>query len=124
MLPCLPQHYTGTTGLRVERMLTSLIAEKFSDHKGIDWPGMVKKHPDFVGHTAASLRQIFHQIHARTRAAKGGDSVSLQEVADYAAAVYQPGRERKESPAQAAHREAIISRFKMRVEELGINVVL
>ena len=124
ILPCLLQHYTGTTGLRVERMMTGLIAENYSDHKGIDWPGIVKKHPDFVGHTPRSLSVIFHQIHARARAAKGGDSVSLHEVADYAAAVYQPGRERKESPAQAAHREAIISRFKNKDAELGINVVL
>ena len=124
ILPHLLQHYSGTTGLRVERMLTSLIAEKYSDHKGIDWPGIVKKHPDFVGHTPRSLSVIFHRIHARTRAAKGGDSVSLQEVADYASAAYQPGRERKESPAQAAHREAIISRFKNKVAELGLNVVL
>ena len=125
ILPCLLQHYSGTNGYRVERMLTSLIAENFNDFKGIDWPGIVKKHPDFVGHTPRSLSMIFHKVHARARADKGGvDSVSLQEVADYASAVYQPGKERKESPAQAAHREAIISHFTKRVAELGRNVVL
>ena len=125
ILPCLLQHYTGTTGFRVERMLTSLIAEKFSDHKGIDWSEMVNQHPEFVGNTALSLNKIFHNIQRLAKSAKGGaDPVSLQEVADYAAAAYQPGKERKESPTQAAHREAIISRFKMKVEELGINVLL
>ena len=105
-------------------MLTSLIAEKYSDNKGVDWSEIVNQHPDFVGHTDTSLSRIFHKVHSSAKRAKGGDSVSLQEVADYASAVYQPGKERKGSPAQAAHREAIISRFKMRVEELGINVVL
>ena len=125
ILPCLLQHYTGTTGFRVERMLTSLIAEKFSDHKGIDWSEMVNQHPEFVGNTALSLNKIFHNIQRLAKSAKGGaDPVSLQEVADYAAAAYQPGKERKESPTQAAHREAIISRFKNKVAELGINVVL
>ena len=123
ILPCLLQHYTGTTGLRVERMLTGLIAKKFSDSKGIDWPGIVKKHPEFSGHTPGSLSKIFRHIQTQAKAAKvGADSVSLQEVADYASAAYQPGRERKEPPAQAAHREAIISRLKNKVEELGLNV--
>ena len=125
ILPYLLQHYTGTTGFRVERMLTSLIAQKFSDNKGIDWSEIVKQHSEFVGHTARSLSQIFHKVYHHARAAKGGaDSVSLQEVADYASAAYQPGKERKEPPAKAAHREAIISRFKNKVAELGINVVL
>ena len=125
LLPLLLQHYTGTTGLRVERMLTSLIAEKYSDNKGIDWSEIVKQHSEFVGHTDRSLRQTFNKVYHRAKDAKGGaESVSLQEVADYASAVYQPGKERKESPAQAAHREAVISHFNKKVEELGINVVL
>ena len=106
-------------------MLTSLIAAKFSDNKGIDWSKIVNQHSEFVGHTATRLSNIFHKVHFHARADKGGvDSVSLQEVADYASAVYQPGKERKESPAQAAHREAIISHFTKRVAELGRNVVL
>ena len=124
LLPFLLQHFTGTTGFRVERMLTSLIAEKFRDSKGIDWPEIVNQHPEFAGHTARSLSRIFHKVHSNAKTVKGVDSLSLQEVADYASAVYQPGKERKESPAQAAHREAIISYFKRRVAELGINVVL
>ena len=48
----------------------------------------------------------------------------MQEVAVYAAEVYQPGRERKESSAKAAHREAIVSYFKSKVADLGINVEL
>ena len=50
--------------------------------------------------------------------------MSLQEVADYAAATYQPGKLRKEPSAKAAHREAIISHFEKKVAELGINIVL
>ena len=32
--PMLLQHYIGTTGFRVEKMLTSLVAQKYEDHKG------------------------------------------------------------------------------------------
>ena len=96
ILPCLLQHYTGTTGIRVERMLT--------DNKGIDWPEIVNQHPEFVGHTATSLSQIFRNIQIHAKASKGGAaSVSLQEVADYASAAYQPGKERREPPAKVAH---------------------
>ena len=50
--------------------------------------------------------------------------MSLQEVADYAAEVYQPGKEKKESTAKALRREKIIFYFKKRVTELGIEVVV
>ena len=125
ILPCLLQHYTGTSGFRVERMLTSLIAEKFNDTKGIDWWEIVSQHQEFAGHTGTSLGQIFQNVCVCVKRAKGWtDSVSLQEVADYAAATYQPGKSRKEPSAKAAHREAIISHFERKVDELGINIVL
>ena len=55
ILPCLLQHYTGTSGFRVERVLTSLITEKFSDTKGIDWWEIVSQHQEFAGHTGLVL---------------------------------------------------------------------
>merc|ERR1719430_1030677 len=88
------QHYTGTTGLRIERMLTSLVTEKYNDHRGIDWSEILNQHKEFLGHTAASIGRIFIRIRSHAKAKKS--DVSLQEVADYAAAVYQPGKERKE----------------------------
>ena len=118
VLPCLLQHYSGTTGFRVETMLTRLVAEKFTDHIGIDWLELVNQHKEFVGHTSTSFEKIF------TNAKKCGRGSSLQEVADYAAEVYQPGRERKESFAKAARRKAIVSYFKSKVADLGINVEL
>ena len=54
-------------------------------------------------------------------AKKLGKGVSLQEVANYAAEVYQPGSLRKES---SAHREGIVSYFKSKVADLGRNVEL
>ena len=116
--PWLLQHYTGTSGFRIERMLTSLVAEKFNDHKGIDWSEIVKQHKEFVGHTAASISEIYRKM---LYSAKSGKSdVSLQEVADYAAAVFQPRNLQK----PAAHREKIIFHFEKRVAELGIHVVV
>ena len=47
--PMLLQHLTGTTGFRVERMMTSLVAEKFKDYKGIDWLEFVNQHKEFAG---------------------------------------------------------------------------
>ena len=122
--PWLLQHYTGTTGFRIERMLTSLVAEKYNDHKGIDWSEIVNRHKEFVGHTGASINQIYHHLRVQASVKDGKKDVSLQEVAEYAAKVYQPGKERKESAARALHREKIISYFKERVAELEINVVV
>ena len=123
--PWLLQHYAGTSGFRIERMLTSLVAEKFNDHKGIDWSEILNQHKDFAGHTTASIRQTYHKVHHLVRNTKEGKKdVSLQEVADFAAAVYQPGKERQEPAAKVVHREKIILYFKERVAELGINVVV
>ena len=103
-------------------MLTRLVADKFTDHMGIDWSKIVNEHKEFVGHTNTSLSRTYQKIFSSTK--KCGRGSSLQEVADYAAEAYQPGRERKESSAKAAHREAIVSYFKSKVADLGINVEL
>ena len=120
--PWLLQHYTGTTGFRIERMLTSLVAEKFNDHKGIDWSEILNQHKELVGHTASSISGIYRNILSNAKEKKS--DVSLQEVAEYAATVYQPGKEKKEPAAKAFHREKIVSYFKEKVAELGINVVV
>ena len=120
--PWILQHFTGTSGFRVERMLTRFVAENFGDYRGIDWSDIVNQHKEFEGHTGASISGIYRRIR---RCAKAGKSdVNLQEVADYAAKVYQPGAERKESATKAAHREKIILHFKERVVELGIKVAV
>ena len=35
--PWLLQHYTGTTGLRVELMLANMVAEKYTNIYEVDW---------------------------------------------------------------------------------------
>ena len=120
--PWLLQHYTGTTGFRIERILTSLVAEKFNDHKGIDWSQILNQHKELVGHTASSISGIYRNILSNAKEKKS--DVSLQEVAEYAATVYQPGKEKKEPAAKAFHREKIILYFKKKVAELGIDVVV
>merc|ERR1719427_1928722 len=77
--PWLLQHYTGTSGFRIERMLTSLVAEKYNDHRGIDWSEIVNQHKEFWGHTASSISEIYRTILQRAKAKKS--DVSLQEVA-------------------------------------------
>jgi len=90
--PWLLQHYTGTSGLRVEIMVTSLVAQKFRDHRGVDWSLLVKEHKEFAGHTSASIRRIFYRCLGRAMKRKNKSDVNLQEVAEYAAEVYQPGK--------------------------------
>ena len=118
--PMLLQHLTGTTGFRVERMMTSLVAEKFKDYKGIDWLEFVNQHKEFAGHTNASIRKMFQKCLQFARKQKHTDSVSLQEVAECTEA-YQA---RKEPPAKIVRREKIVEYFSQRVKELGINVVV
>ena len=122
--PWVLQHYAGTSGFRVERMLTSLVAQQFKDHLGIDWSEILNQHKEFAGHSSSSLGKIFRKCRGSAKQIKNKGDVSLQEVADYAAEAYQPGKERKESAAKIAHREKIILYFKKRVEELGINILV
>jgi len=120
--PWLLQHKSGTTGLRIERMLTKLVAEKFSSHMGIDWEEIRSRHKEFKGHTSESLSGIFQTVREQARAQKR--NTSLAEVAEYAAEVYKPGKEKKEPGVKIAHREKIIQYFENRVADLGITVIV
>jgi len=122
--PWLLQHYTGTSGLRVERMLTSLLAQKFKDHKGVAWSQILKEHKDFVGHTSTSIRNIFHTCRKQAKQRKNAGDVNLQEVAEYAADAYQPGKERREPVSTTVQREKVIAYFKRKTEDLGIEVAV
>ena len=105
-------------------MLASLVAEKFTDRKGIDWREMQGQHKEFVGHTGSSLGGIYREIFKNCKRSKNNGQPSLKEVAEYAAVTYQPGKEKRESVAMVAHREKFILSFKERVEELGIKIVV
>jgi len=120
--PWILQHFTGTSGFRVERMLTKFVAENFSDYRGIDWSEIVNQHKEFAGHTSTSLRQIYHKVIKLYK--EKSEVVSVQEVAAYAEKVYQPGKERRELVSQVARREKAVQHFKTRVKELGINIVI
>ena len=121
--PCLLQHFCGTSGLRIERMLTQLVAQQYKDHLGIDWSEVLKKHKEFTGHTAGSLGRVFTKCRTKAKR-KHNREVSLQEVAEYAAVAYQPGKEKRDSVSKVAHKEKIIGYFKRTVKELGVNIVV
>ena len=114
------QHYTGTSGFKVEGMLTRLVAQNYKDYRGIDWSRMMNQHKEFTGHTRASICQLYHACLQAARKLKKTDAVSLEEVAE-CTAVYQA---RKESVGKIARREKIVEYFKKRVDELGIDIVL
>ena len=114
------QHYAGTSGFRVEKMLTNLVAEKYKNHKGIDWAEILKQHKEFVGHTSASISNVFHHCLKSAKIQKQTDTVSLQEVAECSAVI----QAKREPLARTVHREKVIEHFKKRAEELGITVVV
>ena len=120
--PWLLQDYTGTSGLRVERMLTRLVAEKFKDHRGINWSELVREHKEFAGHTGASIGHIFWSCRNSALRCKKKSSISLQEVAEHTADVYQPGKERKVTETKEIKRRKFIMHFKSRLNELGIKI--
>ena len=120
--PWLLQDYTGTSGLRVERMLTRLVAEKFKDHRGINWSELVREYKEFAGHTGASIGHIFWSCRNSALRCKKKSSVSLQEVAEHTADVYQPGKERKVTETKEIKRRKFITHFKSRLNELGIKI--
>ena len=68
------QHYNGTSGFRIERMLTRLVAERFNDHRGIDWSELVTQHKEFLGHTSSSISMIYRKIFLLAQRAKTGKS--------------------------------------------------
>ena len=80
---------------RIERMLTRLVAEKFTDRVGINWSELVNQHKEFVEHTSTSLSGTFHKILYSSK--KHGRSLSLQEVADCAAALVTREKKRVET---------------------------
>ena len=43
-------------------MLTRLVAEKFTDHRGIDSAEIVSQRKELVGHTATSLGQAYQKV--------------------------------------------------------------
>lgn len=118
--PWLLQYSAGTTGLRIERMLTHLIAEKYDSHKGIEWSEILNKHKEFKGHTSRSLSQTFSKVRERARVTK--KDVTLAEVAQYAAHKYRQGNEKKDSDAKIIHRDKILEYFKKKVTDFGIEV--
>merc|ERR1719462_824451 len=118
--PWLLQDSAGTSGLRIERMLTHLIAEKYDSHKGIEWSEILNKHKEFKGHTSRSLSQTFSKVRERARVTK--KDVTLAEVAQYAAHKYRQGNEKKDSDAKIIHRDKILEYFKKKVTDFGIEV--
>ena len=122
--PWLLQHFTGTSGFRVERMLANLVAEKWQDQKEIDFVNLVLQHKEFAGHTHISLSHIYSNLlqGAKKKLKLEYTSVTLQDVACYVSQTYKPGMEKKESTAVEMHRESFISAFKEKLTELGINV--
>ena len=103
-------------------MLTRLVAEKFTGHKGIDWEEIRNQHKEFKGHTSESLCQIFQKVRGQASAQKRDNS--LVEVAEFAAEGYQPGKEKKEPGGKIAHREKIVQYFERIVADLGIEVIV
>jgi len=120
--PWLLQHRAGTTGLRIEGMLTRLVAEKFTSHKGIDWEEILHQHKEFKGQTSASLSGIYQKVRNHAREQKRDNN--LVEVAEFAAEVYQPGKEKQEQDVKIAHREKISQYFERRVADLGIKLIV
>ena len=85
---------------------------------------ILKEHKDFVGHTSTSIRNIFHTCRKQAKQRKNAGDVNLQEVAEYAADAYQPGKERREPVSTTVQREKVIAYFKRKAEDLGIEVAV
>ena len=74
--PWLLQHFTGTTGFRVELLLANMVAEKYKSmyevdlfldfhisefflYVQVDWVEVLTSVKEFSGHTYSSLRAIY-----------------------------------------------------------------
>ena len=120
--PWLLQHLTGTSGFKVEKLLTRIVAEKFNDLQGIGWSDLVKQHKEFAGHTGSSLSSVYRKIISCVQLRERSKEVKTPfEIAKYAAETYQPA---KEPVVKVVRRERIIHHFERRVKEHEINVVV
>ena len=115
------QHFTGSSGFRVEAVLANTLAEKYQDCKEIEWRTIVQQHKEFAGHTHTSLRHIYSNLSTCTKVKLKSNSVTPQQVATFVAETYKPRMER-ESAFMEEQRENFISAFKKKVGEVGINV--
>jgi len=119
--PWLLQHLTGTSSLKLEKMLTRVVAEKFTDLQGISWSDLVKQHKEFSGHTGSSLGTVYRKVISSVKHREGYKEVNPFEVARYAAETYQRA---KEPAVKVVRREKIIQHFEDRVKVLEIDVVV
>lgn len=120
--PWLLQHFTGTSGLRVERMLANIVAEKCKDRKELDFGNIVLHHEELAGHTHVSLSHIYSNLLYGAKKKLKLDHVTSQDVALYVSQTYMPGLEKRESKTMEMHRESFISAFNEEITKLGINV--
>ena len=63
---------------------------------------------------------VFGKSHEK----KNKSDVNLKEVAEYAAEVYQPGKEKREPLSKTIHREKVIAYFTTKAKELGIEIAV
>ena len=130
--PWLLQHFTGTTGFRVERILANLVAEKQGKNKGVaarselDWSALVEQYKEFAGHTNRSLRRVYEILmnRAEMKTKCRRSTLSLKDVADYAMEFCTEGREKKETASREEHRERMINYLKSKLKELQIKLKL
>ena len=119
--PWLLQHHTGTSSFKIEKMLASVVAEKFTDIQGIGWSDLVKQHKELSGHTGSSLSSVYRKVISCMKHREGYKEVNPFEIARYAAEAYQPA---KEPVVKVVRRERIIQHFEDRVKLLEIDVVV
>ena len=119
--PWLLQHLIGTSSLKIEKMLTRVVADKFTDIQGIGWSDLVKQHKEFSGHTGSSLGGVYRNIILCMKQREGYKEVNPSEIARYAAETYQPA---KEPAVKIVRRARIIQHFEDRVKLLEIEVVV
>ena len=120
--PWLLQHFTGTSGLRVEIMLATLVGEKWQERKEIDFGNLVQQHKEFAGHSHISLSHIYSNLLHGAKKKLKLEFATLQDVVRYVSQTYKPGMEKKETSSVEMHRKRFISAFKEKITELGINV--
>ena len=129
--PWILQHFTGTSGLRVEMMLANLVMEKLGEEKGVaarrelDWGKLVEQNKEFAGHTNRSLRRVYDGVinRAEKKLRSTRESMTLKDVADYALEFCSGGNERKETASREERREMIISYLKSKLTEHKIKIL-
>ena len=114
-------YYTKTLNLEIRTMLSKYLADNYQDFKSIDWESVCHQ-KEFSGHTAFSLKSIFHEFllpNAERFLNLSPSQIKLEQIADSSDEIYKHAG--KVTKAVKKRQMEVINYFEKSVKRLKIT---